>query len=77
MISHSLLHQAASVATSVSALVWMSSSPYEESPRHRLRRRQKIIDLIVEKAAQTGKSVVVAVADPHGELIGRRLKQGC
>jgi glc operon protein GlcG len=30
---------------------------------------KKIIDLIVEKAAQMGKSVVVAVADPHGELI--------
>ena len=30
---------------------------------------KKIIDLIVEKAAQTEKSVVVAVADPHGELI--------
>jgi len=38
---------------------------------------KKVINLIVEKAAQTGKSVVVAVADPHGELIGRRLKQGC
>lgn len=30
---------------------------------------KKIIDLIVEKAAQMEKSVVVAVADPHGELI--------
>ena len=30
---------------------------------------KKIIDLIVEKAARTEKSVVVAVADPHGELI--------
>jgi glc operon protein GlcG len=30
---------------------------------------KKIIDLIVEKATQTEKSVVVAVADPHGELI--------
>src|SRR3981081_3899595 len=30
---------------------------------------KQIIDLIVEKAAQTEKSVVVAVADPHGELI--------
>jgi len=30
---------------------------------------KKILDLIVEKAAQTEKSVVVAVADPHGELI--------
>jgi len=30
---------------------------------------KKIIDLIVEKAAQMQKSVVVAVADPHGELI--------
>ena len=30
---------------------------------------KKIIDLIVEKASQMQKSVVVAVADPHGELI--------
>jgi glc operon protein GlcG len=30
---------------------------------------KKIIDLIVEKAAQMKKPVVVAVADPHGELI--------
>src|SRR6266478_8677172 len=30
---------------------------------------KKIIDLIVEKAAQMQKSVVVAVADPHGELV--------
>ena len=30
---------------------------------------KKIIDLIVERAAQTEKSVLVAVADPHGELI--------
>jgi glc operon protein GlcG len=30
---------------------------------------KQIIDVIVEKAAQTEKSVVVAVADPHGELI--------
>lgn len=30
---------------------------------------KKIIDLIVEKAAQMQKAVVVAVADPHGELI--------
>ena len=30
---------------------------------------KKIVDLIVEKAAQMEKSVVVAVADPHGELI--------
>ena len=30
---------------------------------------KKIVDLIVEKAAQMQKSVVVAVADPHGELI--------
>src|ERR1700686_3259624 len=30
---------------------------------------KKIIDLIVEKAAAMQKSVVVAVADPHGELI--------
>ena len=30
---------------------------------------RKIIDLIVEKAAQMQKAVVVAVADPHGELI--------
>jgi glc operon protein GlcG len=30
---------------------------------------RKIIDLIVEKAAQMQKSVVVAVSDPHGELI--------
>src|ERR1700720_779883 len=30
---------------------------------------KKIIALIVEKAAQTEKSLVVAVADPHGELI--------
>ena len=43
--------------------------PYEESPRHRLREAKEIIDLIVERAAQTEKSVVVAVADPHGELI--------
>src|SRR6202047_1356297 len=28
-----------------------------------------IIDLIVDKASQMQKSVVVAVADPHGELI--------
>jgi len=30
---------------------------------------KKIVDLIVEKAAQMQKSVVVAVADPHGELV--------
>jgi len=30
---------------------------------------KKIIDMIVDKAAQMQKSVVVAVADPHGELI--------
>jgi len=30
---------------------------------------KKVIELIVEKAAQMEKSVVVAVADPHGELI--------
>ena len=30
---------------------------------------KKIIDLIVEKASQMEKSVVVAVADSHGELI--------
>src|SRR6266853_4048767 len=30
---------------------------------------KQIIDLIVEKTAQMEKSVVVAVADPHGELI--------
>ena len=30
---------------------------------------RKIIDLIVEKAAQMRKSVAVAVTDPHGELI--------
>ena len=30
---------------------------------------KRIIDLIVERAAKTEKSVVVAVADPHGELI--------
>src|SRR3981081_687179 len=31
---------------------------------------KKIIALIVEQHAQTEKSVVVAVADPHGDLIG-------
>ncbi|HMD17224.1 MAG TPA: heme-binding protein [Terriglobales bacterium] len=30
---------------------------------------RKIIDLIVEKAVQMQKAVVVVVADPHGELI--------
>jgi glc operon protein GlcG len=30
---------------------------------------KKIVDLIVSKASQIGKSVVVAVADPHGELL--------
>jgi glc operon protein GlcG len=30
---------------------------------------RKIVDLIVDKATQLQKSVVVAVADPHGELI--------
>jgi glc operon protein GlcG len=30
---------------------------------------KKIVDLIVEKAAQMQKSVVIAVADPHGELL--------
>ena len=30
---------------------------------------RKIIDLIVERAVQIQKAVVVAVADPHGELI--------
>ena len=30
---------------------------------------KKIVDLIVDKAMQMQKSVVVAVADPHGELI--------
>jgi glc operon protein GlcG len=30
---------------------------------------KKIVDLIVEKATQLQKSVVVAVADSHGELI--------
>jgi glc operon protein GlcG len=30
---------------------------------------KQIVDFVVEKAAQMQKSVVVAVADPHGELI--------
>ena len=30
---------------------------------------RKIIDLIVEKALQMRKAAVIAVADPHGELI--------
>jgi len=30
---------------------------------------KKIIDLIVDKATQMRKSVVIAVADPHGELL--------
>jgi glc operon protein GlcG len=30
---------------------------------------QKIVNLVVERAVQLQKSVVVAVADPHGELI--------
>jgi glc operon protein GlcG len=30
---------------------------------------KRMIDLIVEKAAQMEKSVVVAVTDPHGELV--------
>ncbi len=30
---------------------------------------RKLIDTVVEKVTQMGKSVVVAVADPHGELI--------
>ena len=30
---------------------------------------KKIVDLIVDKARQMEKAVVVAVADPHGELI--------
>jgi glc operon protein GlcG len=30
---------------------------------------KKIVDLIVEKATHLQKSLVVAVADPHGELI--------
>ncbi|MGC1436144.1 MAG: heme-binding protein, partial [Terriglobales bacterium] len=30
---------------------------------------KKVVDLIVEKAAHKQKSVVVAVADSHGELI--------
>jgi glc operon protein GlcG len=30
---------------------------------------KKIVDVIVEKAAQLQKSIVVAVADSHGELI--------
>jgi glc operon protein GlcG len=30
---------------------------------------KKMIDLIVDKAAQMEKSVVVAVTDPHGELV--------
>jgi glc operon protein GlcG len=30
---------------------------------------RKIVDLIVDKAAQAQKSIVVAVADSHGELI--------
>lgn len=30
---------------------------------------RKIIDLIVEKALQMQKAAVIAVADPHGELI--------
>jgi glc operon protein GlcG len=30
---------------------------------------KRIIDLIVERASEMQKSVVVAVADPHGELI--------
>src|ERR1700722_11016127 len=30
---------------------------------------KKIVDLIVDKASRVQKSVVVAVADPHGELI--------
>ena len=35
-----------------------------------------IIDLIVERAAQREKSVVVAVADPHGELIAFARMEG-
>jgi len=30
---------------------------------------KEIIDLIVEKASEMQKAVVVAAADPHGELI--------
>jgi len=30
---------------------------------------RRIVDLIVEKAAETQKAIAVAVADPHGELI--------
>ena len=30
---------------------------------------KKIVDLIVDRARLLGKSVVVAVADPHGELV--------
>jgi glc operon protein GlcG len=30
---------------------------------------RKMIDLVVDKAAQMEKSVVVAVTDPHGELV--------
>jgi glc operon protein GlcG len=30
---------------------------------------RRIVDLIVEKAAEMGKAVVVAVADSHGEVI--------
>ena len=38
-------------------------------PVHDYSEAKKIIDLITDKAAQMQKSVVVAVADPHGELI--------
>lgn len=50
-------------------LVSCSPTPMRNVPAIDYSEAKKIVDLIVEKAAQLQKSVVVAVADSHGELI--------
>ena len=54
---------------SLSALVSMSSNTMRNLPVIDYTEAKKIIDRSVEKALAMQKSVVVAVSDPHGELI--------
>jgi glc operon protein GlcG len=63
------------LASKAAALrLWLRSVRFSPIPMRNLpaidySEAKKIVDLIVEKAAQLQKSVVVAVADSHGELI--------
>ena len=63
-----LLYETATVARA-SAFGILFSNPMRNVPAIDYSDAKKIVDLIVEKAAQLQKSVVVAVADSHGELI--------